>query len=93
MSSSRSDDVTSLSVCPVILLSLKTFSAFEARCFEEVTRVFQGCLLEGSRVFQGSFSEESSKGVQVRWKGISSIFNGPLWGLKGIRKRFNRCVR
>ena len=82
MSSSRSDDVTSLSVCPVILLSLKTFSAFEARCFEGVTRVFQGCLLEGSRVFQGSFSEESSKGVQVRWEGISSIFNGPLWGFK-----------
>ena len=57
MSSSRSDDVTSLSVCPVILLSLKTFSAFEARCFEGVTRVFQGCLLEGSRVFQGGFKE------------------------------------
>ena len=63
---------------------------------QDVLRELQGCfrgVLEGSRVFQGSFSEESSKGVQVRWKGISSIFNGPLWGLKGIRKRFNRCVR
>ena len=41
-------------------------------------------------MFQGSLSEESSKGVQVRWKDISSIFKG---GLKGIRKRFNRCAR
>ena len=36
------------------------FKAFEARCFEGVVRVSQGCLLEVSRVFQGSFKYVSN---------------------------------
>ena len=43
--------------------------------FEEVSRVFQGSFRDISRVFQ-----ESSKGVEVRLKGISSSFKG----FKGI---------
>ena len=37
------------------------FEAFEARCFEGVARVSQGCLFEVSRVFQGSFKDVSRK--------------------------------
>ena len=90
----------SLSVCPSVrshFVKFEAFSAFEARCFEGVTRVFQGCLLEGSRVFQGSFSEESSKGVQVRWKGISSSCKGVSMVFKrssmGVSGKSQRCFK
>ena len=51
--------------------SLKNVSSFKG-----VSRKFQGCFKEVLRVFQRSFSEESSKGVQVRLKGILSSFKG-----------------
>ena len=61
------------------------FKAFEARCFEGVARVSQGCLFEVSRVF-GSFKEVlrvfqgSLKGVsrkfQVWFKEVSMKFQG-----------------
>ena len=46
--------------------------------FKGVSRKFKGCFKEVSNVCQGSFREisrvlqESSKGVQIRMKGISS---------------------
>ena len=52
--------------------------------FKGVNRKFLGCFKKVSRVFQRSFIKESSKGVQVRWKGISSSF-------KGVSRVLERC--
>ena len=44
-----------LCVCGESFWLVGAFKAFEARCFEAVARVPQGCPFEVSRVFQGSF--------------------------------------
>ena len=59
MSSSRSDDVTKFVRSHFVKFA--AFKALEARCFEGVARVSQGCLLEVSRVFQGCFKDVSRK--------------------------------
>ena len=52
----------SLSVCVGSqFVMFGVFKAFEARCFEGVSRVSQGCLLEVSRVFKGRFKDVSRK--------------------------------
>ena len=37
------------------------FKAFDARCFERVARVSQGCMFEVPRAFQVSFKDVSRK--------------------------------
>ena len=54
-------------------VKFEAFSAFEARCFEGITRVFQGCLMEGSRVFQGWFKEVLRVLTEI-FKGVSRKF-------------------
>ena len=54
--------------------------------------MFKGCFNEVSNMFERSFSEESSKVVQVRLKSISSSFKGVSgkfpWCFKEVSKRF-----
>ena len=69
-------------VCLKFQGCFKEVSRVLTKSFRGVSRKFKGCLKEISRVFQRSFREvsralkESSKGVQVRLKGISSSFKG-----------------
>ena len=60
MSSSRSDNVTSLSVCPESFCLVWSIKALDTRYSERVARMFHGCLFEVSRVFE-SFKDISRK--------------------------------
>ena len=87
MSSSRSDGVTNF---VRVLVPKEFFKPKEARkfqrCFEEVSRVFQGsfkdistkfqgCLTEVSRVYQESFMDVSRK-FQGCFKKVLRVFQG-----------------
>ena len=59
--------------------------------------MFKGCFNEVSNMFERSFSEESSKVVQVRLKSISSSFKGDSRVLErsstGMSGKFQWCFK
>ena len=62
MSSSRSDDVTSVFVCPCVVILFS--SGFLKHLEKDVSRVSYGCLMGVSKVSQGC-----SKGVPWEFQG------------------------
>ena len=82
-SSSRSDDVPMfVCVCVCVCLCVciwshsvlfGAFRVFEARCFEWVAMLSQGCLFKVSRMFQESFKGVNRK-FQGCFKEVSMVF-------------------
>jgi len=97
-------------VLRVLTESFKGVSGKFMGCFKVVERYsdeilmkFQMCFKGVSKVFQGSFSEESSRCVQVRLNGISSSFKGfsrvlerrvvCQGSFKGVLRKFPRSFK
>ena len=84
--------LSSLFVCPCVVLLFGAFEAFEARCFKGVTKVPTGCskgVLGVSRMFQRCY-KGASRMFHACLKGGSRVFNRVFFSkeVSRIIKRF-----